>query len=290
MPKSDTEVATIERGSSDIVVYGHLHTAEEVQPHLDEIEEYMQETDHFVWELPGLENSYTTGETTIEEARAKTGYKEYFDEIEALATDNYDEIWGPDPGAGPIGNTARATTHAGPLAITGYGIYYMTQPFREIIEEHRDLEITIPDQLKKINPRQISENRRNFLKKGIASLAGAVYLPSLLYGTSLQEKASKELTGEVKRDDKYPLNWIDNRDVFNAEGIDQVATNHQDDDIFCMWGSAHTNSIEHYLENPEKRQSKLDLYKHIRDNTEEEMAHWKYTDNTWILEDTIDLI
>lgn len=290
MPESDTEVVTIERGSSDIVVYGHLHSAEDVEPYLDEIEEYMQETDRFVWEFPGLENSYRTGETTIEKARAKTDFKEYFDEIEALATENYDEIWGPDPGVGPLGNAARATTYTGPFLISGYGMYYMTQPCREIIEEHRDLEITIPDQLKKINPRQISENRRKFLKKGGASLAGAVYFPSLLYGTGLQEKASKELTGEVKRGHKYPLNWIDNRDVFNAEGIDHVATNHQDDDIFCMWGSAHTNSIEHYLQNPEERQSKLDLYKHIRSNIEEEMAHWKYTGNTWILEDTLDLI
>lgn len=285
----EPDIETVEVGDSEATIYGHLHSAKEMESHMAEVEEKMQETDRFVWEFPGMNHGYVPGETTARDAREETDFGKYFDDIEELARENYDEMWGPDRSFGMLAEAAEVISYGGPLLISGYGLYYMSEPIKEIIEEHSDREVSVPEQLEKLNPSQISENRRNFLKKGGAALAGAIYLPSIMYGTSIQEQTSEELTGE-KHSHHYPLNGIDNRDVFNAEGIAHVASENSGDDIFCMWGSSHTDRIKHYLQNPDQRQSKIDIYKHIRTETEEQMAYWKDIGDTWLLADKIDLV
>lgn len=127
----------------------------------------------------------------------------------------------------------------------------------------------------KISEEKIS--RRSFLRKLGKGLGSLALLPMIIEFLNSGDEASG-----IARDVAY--DWYDFRDVVSAKGLDILSKKDLGNgNILLIYASPHSKAIQHYALRPEKTDTKLDLYKPLKEAADPQLRIYKSDNNSWQL-------
>lgn len=259
----------------EVLIYGHEHTPENLKEEEDVIESLMEEYDHLALEHLGYDKNIEDHTTTNFQTSEYTG------QMMDLASQHFDEAWGPDSKSGlpyyTLGVFVPLTIIYGTAIKKSY--QWMKQKNDNSVsnEDKRDSEEEI------LSDHLININRR----EAVTGLLGLAGMYSIGFFDALQpDRIEKELDNE---NIPFSFSYNDMREVYIAEGIDNVAQS-RDGSLMGIFGGDHSDSISNYLENRESRKYKIGIYEEILPEYQQKMARWENKeDDLWSLENTIKL-
>ncbi|QQR78578.1 MAG: hypothetical protein IPJ68_05930 [Candidatus Moraniibacteriota bacterium] len=127
-----------------------------------------------------------------------------------------------------------------------------------------------------INPDQIDQSRREFMKHGVAYAAGVgLGITAMVKAKGNQDVIDYATDPDRERISQY--NLTDFRDVSIATGLDRLGgAFHKKMKTTVIYGAYHANGVRKYLENPRLREVKMALYKPFREIAPPEMTAYRY--------------
>nr|EGQ40519.1 MAG: hypothetical protein J07AB56_12490 [Candidatus Nanosalinarum sp. J07AB56] len=241
-----------ELGGCDIHLYGHEHTAENLEEEMPAIRELLEDSDLLVFEPLGFQRD--TPEMGDTPGWSSTG-DGYVGGVMDVAGETLDTAYGLDSKNIEFGYAAGLIA---PALATG------SLAVKKSVEALRDS-----------NTAEI--DRRDFLlgSGGVASYG--------LFGgfDSLLPEQLSFLGREL--DVPEAPSQSDAREVYIAEGMDSLARNKEYGSILGIFGREHVQNIEEYLEQPESRAERFSFYSDLIPEDSKKYTRFENANGDWHL-------
>lgn len=297
----DYEIETAELRVNDVpvTVAGDVHVAESFAYSADRLDGLMADHGTFAWEARGYEPDTLLNEVddhaydgmvALNEGmrglgmqapaaeHAMNSFDVYVSAVDDLALDHFDVAWGPDSHHA----LPYATGLAGALVLAGDAGYVLSAASGD--DDIRDaVRSGLSNVRRQLQGEEYEEvdglSRRQYLRAGAAAAVGG---------------GAAWLGGAFDPGDDGPAagwTYTDMRDAFTAAGVDRI-TREDDDPLLMLCGRAHVDGIARYLEEPDRRQERLERYGTVLDTVLESdtrMARWESAGWRWERSDVVDL-